>query len=97
MWNIQLKAAALNVWLDGMEQKLTTAGDMLDVLEMETEQLNAVWESMAGELWKAEFRERISGLKDDISELKRIVLNVVETEKVLADMENNMLVEANKL
>lgn len=97
MWNIQLQTAGFNGWLDTMEQKLTLAEDMLDVIEAEAEQLKVVWESGAGEIWKGEFQIRIDEVRLKVADMKRIVLNIGEMGKVLADEEGNMIMAAEKL
>lgn len=97
MWNMQLQASGLNQWLDLMEQKLTVAQDMLDVMETETEQLKEVWESGAGKIWRAEFQIQIGEVRTRIANMKKSVLNIGETGKLLADMESNMISTADKL
>lgn len=97
MWNIQLQTAGLNEWLDAMEQKLTLAGDLLDVMETEAEQLKEVWESGAGEIWKREFQIHVGEVRLKIAEMKKVVLNIGEMGKMLADMESNMIMAAEKL
>lgn len=97
MWKIQLQAAGLNKWLDDMEQKLTIAQDMLDMIETETEQLKKIWESEAGRRWKAEFQVQIGELRNRISKMKESVLALGETSRLLADMESNMTLSADQL
>lgn len=97
MWNIQLQAAGLNGWLDEVEQKLTFAEDMLDVMGAETEQLKTVWESVAGEIWKGEFQSRIEEVRLKTADMKKIVLNIGEMGKMLADEEGSMIRAAEKL
>ncbi len=94
MWNIQLKADAVNQWLDEMEQKLTKAGDLLDVMATEGEALSAIWESGAGEVWRKEYIERINDVKAQLTEINKCVADVGRLGKSLADLEMKLIAEA---
>ena len=94
MWNIQLKADAVNQWLDEMEQKLTKAGDLLDVMATEGEALSAIWESGAREVWRKEYIERINDVKAQLTEINKCVADVGRLGKSLADLEMKLTAEA---
>ena len=97
MWNIQIQTAAFNQWLDEAEEKLTRAGDILDVMETEVKQLNKVWESSAKEIWKGEFQIQVSEIRDGIEEMKKFIGILGNMGRVLADVETKLIAAAEKL
>lgn len=94
---IQLQGAGLNEWLNDVEQKLTLAVDLLDVIEEEAEQFKGIWESSAGEIWKSELQLRISEVRSKFADMKQILLNIGEMSRALSDLENSMITDAKKL
>ncbi len=97
MWIIHLQAAGLNNWLDAVEHKLTIAQDLLDVMEIESEQLREVWESSAGKIWRSEFQVKINEVRRQVTEMEKVILKIGEISRVLAEMEKNMILAADKL
>lgn len=97
MWNIQLKAAGTNQWIDEMEQKITGIGDLLDVMEVEAEALKVIWESGAQKIWIKEYINRISEVKAQLTIISRSVSEVGRAGKNLADLEIKMAAEAKGL
>ena len=97
MWNIQLQTAAFNQWLDETEEKLTRMGDTFDVIETEVEQLNKVWESGAGEIWKKELQVHVSEARAGIEEIEKMVYSLLNAGKELADLESKTIAAAEKL
>lgn len=87
MWNIQLKATAVNRWLDEIEEKITKAGDLLDVMTTEGNALNAIWESSAGEVWRKEYTDRLNNVKAQLMEINKCAAEVGRLGKGLADLE----------
>lgn len=94
---IQLLGAALNSWLDKVEQQITETGDLLDELETEAEQLEAFWESRAGGVWKQEFKVRAGKVREYLTELWAIVVIIEAVGRELSDMEAKMTAEAENL
>lgn len=97
MWNIQLKAAAINQWLDEMEQKITKAWDLLDMMKTEVDTLNAIWESSAEEVWRKEYIDRIKEVRAQLAEINKSAADVRRAGKELADLEKKLTVEAKGL
>lgn len=97
MWNIQLKAAGVNQWIDEMEQKITRMGDLLDVMGAEEEALRFVWESGAEEVWRKECKNRTAEVKVQFTEISKSIAEVGSIGKNLADLEMKMAVEAKRL
>lgn len=97
MWNIQLKAADINQWLDEMEQKITKAWDLLDVMKTEVDTLNTIWESSAEEVWRKEYIDRIKEVRAQLAEINKSAADVGRAGKELADLEKKLTVEAKGL
>lgn len=94
MWNIQLKAAAVNQWLDEIEEKITKAGDLLDVMTTEGNALNGIWESSAEEVWRKEYSDRLNNVKAQLMEINKCAAEVGRLGKALADLEIKLTSEA---
>lgn len=93
-WNIQLNTSGLNNWISHMEQKLTAAKDLLDVLETEEEQLKNIWDSAAKEQWESRLKLLINQAKVSIEEMQKLLLLVNEAASILAQMEKGMVYAA---
>ncbi|EOS77489.1 hypothetical protein C819_00917 [Lachnospiraceae bacterium 10-1] len=94
MWNIQLKATAVKRWLDEIEEKITKAGDLLDIMTTEGNALNAIWESSAGEVWRKEYTDRLNNVKAQLMEINKCAAKVGRLGKGLADLEIKLTSEA---
>ncbi len=96
-WNIQLMTKRLEQWMTDAEQKFTRVRDLLDVLETEEDTLKKVWKSDAMEQWERRFHLLIAKLRTQLKEMQKQMLVLGEAADRLAQIEKNMLYDAEKL
>lgn len=96
-WNIQLMTRKLDQWMTDAEQKFTRVRDLLDVLEAEEDTLKKVWKSGAMEQWEREFHLLIAKLRTQLKEMQKLMVVLDEVADRLAQVEKDMLYDAEKL
>ena len=96
-WNIQLMTKRLDQWMADAEQKFTGVRDLLDVLETEEDTLKKVWKSGAMEQWEREFHLLIAKLRTQLKEMQKLMLVLGEAADQLAQVEKDMMYDAEKL
>ena len=96
-WSIQLTTKRLNQWMTDAKQKFTRVRDLLDVLETEEDTLKKVWKSGAMEHWEREFHLLIAKLRTQLKEMEKLMLVLGEAADRLAQVEKDMLYDAEKL
>lgn len=96
-WNIQLTTKRLDQWKTDTEQKFTRVRDLLDVLEAEEDTLKKVWKSGAMEQWEREFQLLIAKLRTQLKEMQKLILALGEAADRLAQIEKDMMYDAEKL
>lgn len=90
-WMVHLNTAGLNQWFDTMEQKLTRAGNLLDLLEEEEEMLKNIWNGAAMRRWEKEFMVLLIQVRAPLGEMKRILTALDEAANTLAAREKDIL------
>lgn len=96
-WNIQLMTKRLDQWMTDAEQKFTRVRDLLDVLETEEDTLKKVWKSGAMVQWERKFHLLIAKLRTQLKEMQRLMLVLGEAADRLAQVEKDMMYDAEKL
>ncbi|MDE7444937.1 MAG: hypothetical protein K2N15_04425 [Lachnospiraceae bacterium] len=96
-WNIQLMTRKLDQWMTDAEQKFTRVRDLLDVLEAEEDTLKKAWKSSAMEQWEWEFQLLIAKLRTQLKEMQKLMVVLDEAADRLAQVEKDMLYDAEKL
>lgn len=96
-WNIQLMTKRLNQWMANAEQKFTRVRDLLDLLETEEDTLKKAWKSGAMEQWEREFHLLIAKLRTQLKEMQKLMLVLDDAAERLAQVEKDMMYDAEKL
>ncbi len=96
-WEIQLNAGGWKEWLLKMEQEVTAARDLLDILETEGQVLGDIWEGAAMKQWESGWREQITLLRTCLREMGELLLILDEGAYALAKLEAGMALAAEKL
>lgn len=96
-WNIQLMAKRLDQWMTDAKQKFTGVRDLLDVLEAEEDTLKKAWKSSAMVQWEKEFRLLIAKLRTQLKEMQKLMQVLGEAAERLAQIERDMMYDAEKL
>ncbi len=96
-WEIQLNAGEWKEWLLRMEQELTAARDLLDILETEEQRLEDIWEGSVMKQWESGWKEQIALLRACLREMEELLLILDEGAYALAKLEAGVALAAEKL
>ncbi len=94
---IRLNSAALEKWIEDMEQKLTALRDLLDILETEEKGLKSIWDGGAMGQWERRFGELMQQLRECFGKIRELLAGINESAYALAKLEAEMTDEAEKL